>query len=649
MLILGLNRGDHEASACLVKDGVLLAFIANERITRIKHDAGRIWEAVHYCLECTSMDYADIDLVVQNSYCKDITLFEKYYRSRFATEEAPTFLRQFNNVVTISHHLAHAWCGVALSDFKDSAVMVVDGMGQALDGKRYEAESYYYYQNCKIETLHKRYGTLKNDDLGFHSFDSIGGIYSAVSSYIFGHWNRCGKVMGLAPYGRKNIYNWKIISKSGKDLFFDMDFRKDLKHPNMKASDWDDHRDEYENISYTIQKEVEKALIYMANWLYKETMSKNLIICGGVGLNCVANQNILSETPFEKVFIPPPCADDGISIGCAYYGWFEKANGKKVFSFCHPYYGKKYQEKEIAKVLSAEPLIDYQRLDCIEKKAAKMLEEGNIIGWFQGAGAMGPRALGNRSILADPRKVAIRDAVNNKVKNRETFRPFGASVLAEYTSQYFDSPADRYYMTFAVHVNPAKANEIPAVVHKDNTCRIQTVTQKINPKFYRLIKAFYRITGVPLVLNTSFNLKGEPIVETPFDALACFLASNMDFLCIGDFLVRKKKIWENDGSVNPEILGWSIVAKRKINLIRHIYPGGDSKYSIASYFPTVKEIDHIDEGLLPIMNFFETDMRLTDMFKAMHKNPDSAYGKKVINFLLELKKRDLIAFVLPNR
>ncbi len=649
MVILGLNRGNHDASACLVKDGEVLSFINVERLTRIKHDGAQIGEGVSYCLECARIDFDEVDLVVQNSYCYDLSEFDALHRSIGIPDDAEC-VRQFEHVVTISHHLAHAYCGVGLSPFDACAVLVADGVGQ-IDGDRTEAESGFYFRDLELEEVFQRVDRYpKTDGIhgeGYFSFDSIGGVYSAVASYIFGHWNQSGKVMGLAAYGTENMFGWELISGLNGTLHFNPDFRKDLKHPCKSGRDWERFRKEYENISYAVQDETERALIYLANELYRQTGARNLILSGEVGLNCVANRKIEDATPFERVFVPPVCADDGISVGCAYYGWFEMCKGRKVFALSHPYFGKRYPEDEVLDLLSEEPLISFERV-CAEKEAARLLSEGKVVGWFQGRSAMGPRALGNRSILADPGDVKMRDVLNEKVKHREPFRPYGASVLAEKAEEYFECSGERPYMTFAVPVKEEKRGCIPAVVHVDNTCRIQTVHPKENVRFYNLIREFDEITGVPMVINTSFNVKGDPIVETPGDALSCFFATDIDVLFVDDYRVEKKEVLI-EGRVNPDILNFHMAARGAFSLAtRRIYPSGRVEFAVELESPRQGGNEPVDgeffEQVSGILEFLNSRTKLKEIFRTIGVDPNSIEGMNLVDVLLDYHKKGLIRF-----
>ena len=566
MLILGVNRGNHDVSACLFRDGVLLQFINAERITRKRHESGRVWEAVRYCLDETGAAIEDVDLVVQNSHIKDLDRFDLYIASQGVFSPDSEFIRQFRDVRTIGHHLAHAHSGIALCPFDDCAVLVADGIGQHLDGNHAEAESYYHFSDGRLLPIHARHGTLQADGLGFHSFDSLGGVYSMVSSYLFGHWNYCGKVMGLAPYGRDDPGRTRLIRMKAPDVSIDLNFRSSLTAQGTKPADnWRANLEAAQNLAFVVQKDLEDAMIEAARWVRRETGSRNLVIAGGVALNCVANRKILEQSGFERVFVPPPAGDDGIAIGCAFHGWLETGGRKKRFALSHPYYGRQYDDTRIARSISRETFVAGHKPASIETKAARSIASGKIIGWFQGASAMGPRALGDRSILADPRDPGMRDHLNVQVKHREPFRPYGASVLEEKASEFFVTAEACPYMTFAVQVRHDQAHRIPAVVHVDGSCRIQTVNRADNPRFHRLLEEFHALTGIPLLVNTSLNGAGEPIVETPEDALRLFLNLQLDSLVLGDHWIDRR-LSSRTGSL-MELMDYRLLFERELELV----------------------------------------------------------------------------------
>lgn len=584
MLILGVNRGNHDVSACLFKDGVLAQFINAERITRRRHESGRVWEAVRYCLDGVGAGIDDVDLVVQNSHIKDLDRFDLHVASQGVFSPDSEFIRQFRSVRTIQHHIAHAYSGVALCSFDECAVLVADGIGQHLDGNHAEAESYFHYFDGSLVPIHARQGTLQADGLGFHSFDSLGGIYSMVSSYLFGHWNYCGKVMGLAPYGHDDAGCARLIRMKGPEVSVDLNFRSALKERGARPADnWRTDLAASQDLAFSVQKDLEDAMVEAARWLHQKTGSRNLVIAGGVALNCVANQKILEQTAFERVFVPPPAGDDGIAIGCAFHGWHELSGGEKRFALSHPYYGRHYDDARIAKAVDREPFVAGHKPRSLETKAARSIANGNVIGWFQGASAMGPRALGDRSILADPRDPQMRDHLNFRVKHREPFRPYGASVLEEKASEFFEATAACPYMTFAVRVRPEQAHRIPAVVHVDGSCRIQTVNRQENPRFHRLLEEFDALTGIPLLINTSLNGPGEPIVETPEDAIGLFLNLRLDALVLGDQWIDR--VLSSKARSLGDLMKYRLAVERELEIVDRRSPGGGWEVAIKPSYP----------------------------------------------------------------
>ena len=291
-------------------------------------------------------------------------------------------------------------------------------------------------------------------------------------------------------------------------------------------------------------------MVKLVNRLYEETKITNLCFAGGVALNCTANSRILNETQIKSIFIPPFANDKGQAIGNALLGYYNFFNKTKKIAFRNDYLGKKYSNLGIMNSILRKPEMNIMKINKyydfefklekgITKAAAKLIAEGNIIGWFQGRSEYGPRALGNRCILADPRKEGIKNRLN-KIKQRESFRPYSPSILYEYVNDFFHIDFESPFMLFSVRAKDGKRNDIPAVVHIDGTARIQTVKRKNNKKFHDLIEEFRKISGIPLLLNTSFNLGGEPIVETTADAIGCFLRSELDFLVIEDYLIKRK-------------------------------------------------------------------------------------------------------------
>jgi carbamoyltransferase len=568
--ILGLNTYDHDVSACLLRDGEIAFAIAKERITREKHASGFYKEVVDYCLDAEGISLDDIDLIVRNCYILPVEEMEKrlVYQDmpgflgeveRPQAAQHPLYLSRSEKVLTVSHHLAHAYSAFAVSPFDEGVIMVVDGVGSYCsdvtenypsavkpDPLARESESYYRFEGTKIEALKKVWlqpsrGFLSDE---FFNMPGLGALYSRASTYVFGDWNKCGELMGLAPYGRPGQVK-RLMEFNGGELSVP-DWSTEFKDPwlidsgqKWEASPTMRH---WEDLAWRVQDDTEMVLLARARWLRETTGAKNLCLAGGVALNCVANGRIAREAGFENVWIQPAAGDDGIAIGCAYYGHLAVQKEPRSFVMKHAYLGRDYTDDDVEDA-SGRPIF---RLETIRRRsknicaeAAKVLAEGNVVGWFQGRSEFGPRALGNRSILADPRKAEMKDILNKRVKYRQAFRPFAPIVLAEREREIFEGDFDSPFMLLAKRVRPEWRDKIPAIVHVDGTARVQTVERETNEVLYGLLKEFDAITGVPVLLNTSFNIKGEPIVETPHDAAACFLATGIDYLVLHDMLVEK--------------------------------------------------------------------------------------------------------------
>ena len=567
--ILGINSYDHDVSACLLRDGEIAFAIAKERITRVKHATGFYKEAVDYCLDAEGITLADVDLVVRNCYILPVEDMEQRLLGQdmpaFLSEEerelAPTdplFRSSSDKVVTVSHHLAHAYSAFAPCPFDEGAVMIVDGVGSysadvmedypAADKTgplARESESYYRFEGSKIECLKKVWLEPRRSILSdeFYNMPGLGAVYSRASTYIFGDWNKCGELMGLATYGRPEQVKPLLEMKDGELKV--AEWPDELAHPFLIDTEkWEGHpaMQHWKDVAWRIQDDTEKVLLARAAWLRETTGAKNLCIAGGVALNCVANGRIAREAGFENVWIQPAAGDDGIAIGCAYYGHVALQKKPRSFVMNHAYTGVAYTDKDVDDVMK-NPLVRVVTKtgagEDICAAAAKVLADGKVLGWFQGRSEIGPRALGNRSIIADPRTPEMKDTLNKRVKFRQAFRPFAPIVLFERAHEIFEGDEDSPYMLLAKRVRPEWKDKIPAIVHVDGTARVQTVRQETNDRLYRLLKEFDAITGVPVLLNTSFNVKGEPIVETPGDALDCFLSTGIDYLALHDRLVAK--------------------------------------------------------------------------------------------------------------
>jgi carbamoyltransferase len=571
--VLGLNTYDHDVSACLLRDGEIAFAIEKERITRVKHASGFYKEVVDYCLNAAGITLADVDLVVRNCYILPVEEMERRLlnhdapgflaeQERSLAAKDPLYLSHSDKVATVSHHLAHAYSAFAACPFDEGVVMVVDGVGSYSSDvlEEYppadrtaplarESESYYKFSGSKIEALKKVWlepcrGFLSDE---FYNMAGLGALYSRASSYIFGDWNKCGELMGLAPYGRHGQIGPLLHIEGG--VLTVPDWTEEFKEPWLVDSgkDWEKSQSmqHWKDLAWRIQDDTETVLLDRAKWLRETTGAKNLCLAGGVALNCVANGRIAREAGFENVWIQPAAGDDGIAIGCAYYGHVAIQKKPRTSVIKHAYFGKPYSDEDVRNATDTTLVrlaTKSTRSDNISRDTAKVLAEGNIIGWFQGGSEFGPRALGNRSIIADPRSAEMKDILNRRVKFRQAFRPFAPIVLAEREDEIFEGGHDSPYMLMAKPVRPEWKDKIPSIVHVDGTARVQTVREETNPPLYRLLKEFEALTGVPVLLNTSFNVKGEPIVETPRNAIECFLSTDIDYLALHDRLISKSAL-----------------------------------------------------------------------------------------------------------
>ncbi len=566
--ILGINAYDHDVSVCLLRDGEIVCAIAKERITRAKNATGFYQLPVTYCLEAAGIAINDVEYVVRNCYVLPVEELEKRLAhsdyphfmneaDRRAASKSKLYLSKSDRVVTVSHHLAHAYSAFAACPFDEGVVMVVDGVGsyrsditepyaEDVDPLSRESESYYRFQGSQIEVLKKfwlkpRRGFLSDE---FFNMAGLGALYSRVATYIFGEWDKCGEVMGLAAYGRPGKIP-PLMHLEGNELIVP-DWGEELNQPFRENSgeEWEksSNLQHWQDLAWRVQHDTEEIVLKRAIWLREMTGAKHLCLAGGVALNCLANGRIQREAGYDGIWIQPAAGDEGIAIGCAYYGHLALKKAPRRFVMKHAYLGARQAPERIEKAVQERVVrlvTNTHKSDDICQEAAKLLAEGKIFGWFQGRSEFGPRALGNRSIIADPRTADIRDRLNKVVKHRQAFRPFAPIVLAERAPEIFEDYAESPFMLLAFHVKPEWRDRIPAIVHVDGTARVQTVTEDTNPRLYRLLKEFDALTGIPVLVNTSFNVKGEPIVETPQDALNCFLSTGMECLVLDDRLLTK--------------------------------------------------------------------------------------------------------------
>jgi len=568
--IIGLNAYDHDVSACLLRDGEIAFAIEKERITREKHATGFYQEVIDYCLKAEGITIDDVDYFVRNCYILPVEEME----SRLQNQDAPNFLSfeereqsashplylsKSDNVVTLSHHMAHAYSAFAASPFDEGAVMIVDGVGSyASDASDQdptapkpnplarESESYYKFKGSELEVLKKVWlepsrGFFSDD---FYNMPGLGALYSRVSTYIFGDWNKCGEVMGLAPYGRPNRIPSLMDIKDGELTvpIWGEEFNRPFQPDGDEDWETSPNLQHWKDLAWQAQDDTERVLLERAKWLRETTGAKNLVVAGGVALNCVANGRLVRESGFENIWFQPAAGDNGIAIGCAQYGYMELQKNPRPPKMTHAYLGRPYTDQEVEDAVNKRLVrLETKQMETNDvcRDSAKLLAEGKVFAWYQGRAEFGPRALGNRSILADPRSAETKDKLNRRVKFRQAFRPFAPIVLAERVDDVFEGVEESPYMLVVKRVRPEWKDKVAGIVHVDGTARVQTVTKESNERLYRLLQEFDKLTGVPVLLNTSMNVRGEPIVETPEDAVQCFLGTGIEYLAIHDVLITK--------------------------------------------------------------------------------------------------------------
>ena len=566
MYTLGISCYYHDSAACILKDGKVIAAVEEERYSRIKFDDGFPKLSIDYCMNEAGISSKDIGCIAfyDKSILKFDRLLDNYigvaprglgsfldimpkwlHKRLWIKEEIKKYLKYSGKIIFPDHHLSHAAYTFFTSPFKEAAILTIDGVGE------WSTTSFGHAKDSTIK--------LTNDLRWPHS---LGLFYSAFTYYLGFQVNEGEyKLMGLASYGKPKYYdlimNELVDVKNDGSLHLNMKyfaFTYDKVMINKKFEELfgypvRNQDSKTEQIHYDIgasaQLVLEEILLKMVQHVYKKTNQKYLCLGGGVALNGVANYRILKEGPFEQIHIPPSPGDAGSSIGCAMYAHYSFYKNNRViqenplnFISDNIYLGPQYSNEEIKTFLELNkiPYEKHERQNLLEK-TAKLISEQNVVGWYQGRMEWGPRALGNRSILADPRSAKMKDILNEKIKHRESFRPFAPSIMEEYTSEYFDLEIQSPYMLLVAKVK--KPEIIPAVTHVDGTGRLQTVSKNTNPLYYDLIHEFHKITGVPVIINTSMNVKGEPIVNTPEQAYAMILKTDMDYLVMGNYMISK--------------------------------------------------------------------------------------------------------------
>ncbi len=585
MRILGISAYYHDSAAALVCDGDIVAAAQEERFSRVKHDLAFPKDAIAYCLRAAGLAVADLDYVV--FYDKPLVKFERLLMTYLSTapkgllsffDQMPVWLKErflmrntirreldyHGDILFSTHHLSHAAAAFFPSPYDEAALITVDGVGE------WETTTIGVGRGNKVEIL---------KEITFPH--SLGLLYSAFT-YFTGFKVNSGeyKLMGLAPYGEPAYVD--LIKRELVHIRDDGSFRLNMKYfaycagrrmtnarfarlfggPPRKPESRITQREM--DIAKSVQVVTEEILLKMARHAHEITGMRHLAIAGGVGLNCVANGRILREGPFDDIWIQPAAGDAGNALGAALFAWHQLLDKPRVAHSRRQkasYLGPEFSDAEIRAFLDREgiPYTELRR-DEIPGRVAQLIADGKVVGWFQGRMEFGPRALGSRSILGDARSREMQSVLNLKIKFRESFRPFAPTVLREFADDYFElRGAESPYMLLTTAVRPDRLrplseeeeqakgfdklkvvrSDVPAITHVDNSARVQTVAREDNPLYYDMIRAFHEKTGCPVIINTSFNVRGEPIVCTPEHAYVCFMRTRMDYLSIGSFLLDK--------------------------------------------------------------------------------------------------------------
>jgi carbamoyltransferase len=549
--IIGISALYHDSACCLIQDGKVIVAVQEERFTRVKQDPEMPYNAFKYCLESAGLSITDIDCVAYYEIPEDklarqlwsgydIELIDKLDPKR-PVREIREILGYTGPIEFVDHHLSHAASSFYYSGFDEAAILTVDGVGEW-------ATTTYGIANEK--------GIDLFEQVDFP--DSIGLFYSTITAYL-GFKVNSGeyKVMGLAPYGEpKYVEQLRklVILKDEGQYELDMTYFEYISGEKMYSYKLEELlgmpprvpeselSQIYMDVAKSLQVVLEEILLNKANYLYEKTKCKNLCMAGGVALNCVANGKILRDSSFENLFVQPASGDAGGALGAAAVALARLTNRqKKIEKMDHVYLGPSYTNNEIRNFLDATAIkyedYSYDK-NMLINKTAELIADGKVIGWFQGNIEFGPRALGDRSIIADPRRGEMRDRINSMVKKREGFRPFAPSVLESKMQEHFDLKTESPFMLLVCKVTSKLS--LPAITHVDNSARVQSVNEDINLLYAKLIEEFDRLTGCPIILNTSFNVRGEPIVMSPIDAVSCFINTKIDCLVLGDFIIQRR-------------------------------------------------------------------------------------------------------------
>jgi carbamoyltransferase len=581
MNILGINAFHGDSSASLIINGELIASAEEERFRRIKHWAGLPAESIRYCLYEAEVSLNEVDVIAINQDSKaalwkkiGYTLVKKpdlkFVFNKIKTRrKRESLTEQFEkifpdnkftgNIIPVEHHLSHLSSAFHVSPFNEAVVVSVDGFGDFASG------AWGIGRGTNINIEHR-----------VHFPHSLGIFYQALTQYLgFPNYGDEYKVMGLAPYGKPAFMEeMRQIVTLHNDGSYKLNLNYFNHHRENVAYEWENGSpvfgpifsdslidllgvargnneeltQKHFDIAHSIQAMYEEAFFHLLNTLYKKYEIDNLALSGGCAMNSVANGKVYRKTPFKRVYIQSAAGDAGGAIGAAFVTW-HKLNPRagRVFQMDHAYWGPEYNDSEINEVLENKSEALHQQACSVReiddeaelcKQTAEAIADGKVSGWFQGRMEWGPRALGNRSILCDPRRSDMKEVLNLKIKRRESFRPFAPSILREHVLEWFEEDDDVPFMMKVFQIREEKRTEIPAVTHVDGSGRLQTVNEETNSRYYHLIQAFKNITGIPILLNTSFN-ENEPVVCKPEEALDCFLRTKMDVLVMGKYFIQR--------------------------------------------------------------------------------------------------------------
>jgi carbamoyltransferase len=570
--ILGLNVYHGDAAAALVVDGELVAAVEEERFTRLKHVAGFPAQAAAWCLEDASLTAADLDHVAvgrdprANLGAKVQQTLRRLRNPAYVTArlrnmakvrevrddlaaalgvEKDRLRAKFHNV---EHHQAHAASAFFVSPFDEAAILTLDGFGDFASALLAVGEGNRFEILDRVVFPH-----------------SLGIFYTALTQWLgFPKYGDEGKVMGLAPYGDAEVHRAQMQDLVRLEGLFELNLEYFTHHAQGVDMTWAEGSPtigplfsqrledvfgprrapdaeltrHHEDVAGALQAVLEEAYLHAVGVAQSRTGPTSLCLAGGVALNAVANGRIRPETAFDELYIQPAAGDNGIAVGAAYFVWNQTLGQPRGFVMEHAYTGPEYSDAECSGALRAAGLPSKRMDDDLYAAVAERIAAGDVVGWFQGRMEFGPRALGNRSIVTDPRRQDMKDILNARIKHREPFRPFAPSILAERTPEWYEQDYPSPFMVLVYKTRAEKRETIPAVNHVDDTGRLQTVEARVNPRFHRLISEFEKVTGVPIVLNTSFN-ESEPIVMTPQHAIETFLKTRMDVLVLGNYVVRR--------------------------------------------------------------------------------------------------------------